>query len=240
MHYPEPFMLILCIMCILIYCVLISYFSSTAISITSSNHLSFWTGSSSKLLVFPSFPASIFTIRFAAFRVLCYLQAQAWKNLSQLPHGTHTGKAWWPRGPKAHSPKPRCRSLLVRFRAKPPQPNSKGGNKGCWECYDVRSFLGILERVLVPLPACGSNLKTGSNDAVIKCPSVLQTLQAITKLREGLVFCTKAPERQGAEPTERNGWVCILQSLPWLESFSASPWNLPLQRAGPVHQVADG
>lgn len=41
----------------------------------------------------PASPASIFTICFAAFRVLCYLQAQAWKNLSQLPHGTHTGKA---------------------------------------------------------------------------------------------------------------------------------------------------
>lgn len=102
-------------------------------------------------------------------------------------------------------------------------PNQiRRGKQRMLGCYDVRSFLGILEHVLLPLPACGSNLKTGSSDAVTKCPSVLQTLQAITKLREGLVFCTKAPERQGAEPRERNGWVCILQSLPWLESFSAS------------------
>ena len=101
------------------------------------------------------------------------------------------------------------------FSSKTSPTKFEGRNNGCWECYDVRSFLGILEHVLVPLPACGSNLKTGSSDAVTKCPSVLQTLQAITKLREGLVFCTKAPERQGAEPNGTAGSAYFRACLSW-------------------------
>ena len=52
-------------------------------------------------------------------------------------------------------------------------PNQiRRGKQRMLGCYDVRSFLGILEHVLLPLPACGSNLKTGSSgDQVSQRPS---------------------------------------------------------------------